>query len=265
MTVGSFVELAGSVVLYAGGAAALLVLASFVRRGSRVAMAVAAGAVCMALIVLVVRPEFVRSHLDLAYAWIPAGAAVAAVALAWRAHRSRCWTAADQIALLCRASSRCSPPRPTRPSSRSPTRVAQFAIYALPFAAVFLVWLHLRGAPARRPHRCAARRACGSRVLAGWSAALVAHDARDESHGARAGRRDDRLRPPRSAYQEAIDRIVAAGRPGDPILLAPQLSALYILTGRTDPLPQLSPASRHAGDGHEEREAIAPCATCASP
>ena len=89
MTAGSFAELAGRLLLYAAGAAALLALASFIRRGSRKAMIAAGGAVALALIALAARPEFVRSHLDLAYAWIPAGAGLAALALLWRARRSR--------------------------------------------------------------------------------------------------------------------------------------------------------------------------------
>lgn len=40
--------------------------------------------------------------------------------------------------------------------------------------------------------------------------------------------------------QRVATAIEQRTRPGEPILLAPQLTALYTLTGRTDPLPQIS-------------------------
>ena len=57
---------------------------------------------------------------------------------------------------------------------------AQFASYALPFAAVFLVWLHAEVLP-RGDRTVATAGLVWIAVLAvaGW--ALVAHDARDES------------------------------------------------------------------------------------
>jgi hypothetical protein len=259
MTAGSFVELAGRLVLYGGGAAALLALASFLRRGSRVATAVAVGAVGVALLPLVVRPEFVRSHLDLAYAWIPAGAAVAALALAWRARRSRgAWPAADQIALLCASFLAVLAAKTYAAFEPQPNpEFAQFASYAMPFAAVFLVWLHAE-LLARGDRTAAAVGLAWVAVLAvaGW--ALVAHDARDESFtvsGPGGSMTASAAAGP--AYQEAIDRIMASSRPGDPILLAPQMSALYTLTGRTDPVSDISLLPGMVATAAEERDAIA--------
>jgi hypothetical protein len=42
------------------------------------------------------------------------------------------------------------------------------------------------------------------------------------------------------AYRAALDAIVARTAPGDPILLAPQISALYTLSQRRDPLAEIS-------------------------
>jgi hypothetical protein len=70
---------------------------------------------------------------------------------------------------------------------------------------------------------------------------LVARDGRDETvvvrgpGGAIAAPAQDGR-----AYQRALDTIVATTRPGDPVLIAPQATALYTLSGRSDPLPQLS-------------------------
>ncbi len=259
MTAGSFAELAGRLLLYAAGAAALLVLASFIRRGSRAAMMAAGGAAGLALITLALRPEFVRGHLDLAYAWIPAGAAVAALALVWRARRSRgAWAAGDQIALLCVSFLAVLAAKTYAAFEPQPNpSFAQFASYALPFAAVFLVWLHAEALP--RGDRTAAAVGLGwvaVLVVAGW--VLVAHDARDESFrvsGPGGSMTASATQGP--AYQQAIDRILAASRPGDPILLAPQMSALYTLTDRLDPVSDISLLPGMVGTAAKERAAIA--------
>ena len=259
MTAGSFAELAGRLVLYAGGAAALLALAHFVRRGSRLAMLAAGGALGLALIALAVRPEFVRSHLDLAYAWIPAGAAAAVLALAWRARRSRGdWAAEDQIALMCAAFLAVLAAKTYAAFEPQPNPAfAQFASYALPFAAIFLVWLHAELLP--RGDRTAASVGLAwvaVLAVAGW--VLVAHDARDESFTVSGpGGSMTATAEAGPAYQEAIDRILVGSRPGDPILLAPQMSALYTLTDRTDPVSDISLLPGMVGTADEERQAIA--------
>jgi hypothetical protein len=43
-----------------------------------------------------------------------------------------------------------------------------------------------------------------------------------------------------NAYRAALDAIAARTSPGDPILLAPQISALYTLSQRQDPLAEIS-------------------------
>jgi len=43
-----------------------------------------------------------------------------------------------------------------------------------------------------------------------------------------------------SAYQGAVDAIARLTRPGEPVLLAPQLTALYTISDRSNPLSQIS-------------------------
>lgn len=42
------------------------------------------------------------------------------------------------------------------------------------------------------------------------------------------------------AYQGAVDWLTTHTRRGEPVLMAPQLTSLYALSGRTDPVPQIS-------------------------
>ena len=117
---------------------------------------------------------------------------------------------------------------------------AQFATYALPFAAVFMAWLMLEMVPRGN----ALVRSLGIAFLAAVTAAclvLAIGDGRDERvvvrgpGGAMAAQPEDGI-----AYQQAVDAIVSRTKPGEPIFLAPQATALYVLSGRTNPLPELS-------------------------
>ena len=189
------------------------------------------------------------------------------MALAWRAHRSRgAWTAADQIALLCASFLAVLAAKTYAAFEPQPNPAfAQFASYALPFAAVFLVWLHAELLPRGDRTVATAGLGVGRGAGRGGMGAGGPRRPRRELHGERAGRLHDRLRRRGPAYQEAIDRILAASRPGDPILLAPQMSALYTLTGRTDPVSDISLLPGMVATADEEREPSPPCATCASP
>jgi hypothetical protein len=58
-------------------------------------------------------------------------------------------------------------------------------------------------------------------------------------------------------YRGALDAVARHTRPGDPILLAPQLSALYVLASRPNPLPQISLLPGALVPGTGEQAAIA--------
>ena len=264
LTAASFAELAGHLVLYAGGFAALLCAGRVISRGGRLRpLAFAAvGAAALAMVAVgLARPETLRYYLQFAYAWIPAGAWVAAGALAWRTWRRGDWSAQEQapllVALLLAAMATSAygafypHPRPDGP---------QATAYAVPLVAAFLVWLHI-GLVRKRAATAKATAALGAAwvaLLVIASATLIVGDARKESvivrglHGAISA-------PPSAggAYQGAVDEIERRTAPGDPVLLAPQLTALYVMTGRTDPLRELSLLPGALAGRAGERRAIA--------
>jgi hypothetical protein len=264
LTASSFAELGGRVLLYAAGCAVLLAGVALARRGGRAQALVratfAAGALAF-LVVLAVNPEAVRSHLHLALAWLPAGAAVATVLLAWRAWpRSAAaapWSARDQVALLLVAFLAVLAAKTYAAFVPQPNAgVSQYAIYALPFAALFLVWLHGEALP--RGNRTAAALGLGwVGLLCVACLALAAIDGRHETTVVRAAHGSLAVSSAQApVYQAAIGEIERSTRPGEPILVAPQLSGLVALTGRqqaTAPVSLLPGALATAAD---EREAI---------
>jgi hypothetical protein len=58
------------------------------------------------------------------------------------------------------------------------------------------------------------------------------------------------------AYQAALDAILKTTRPGDPVLLAPQMTALYTIADRTDPLSAISLLPGTLPGPADERAAI---------
>jgi 4-amino-4-deoxy-L-arabinose transferase-like glycosyltransferase len=262
LTVGSFVELGGRLLLYAAGVTALVGAGIAIARGGRLRTAVIAllaGSVAVFLAVLAAKPETVRYYLEFAYAWIPAAAWLSVGVLLWRfRHRSGRWGTRAQVELLAvlflavvatkSYASFLPQPNPAHPPDTP---------YMLPFAAAFLAWLHLdvlaRGRPTVR-----VLGACWLGVLVVASAALVIGDARDESvtvrseHGQLAA-----LPADGPAYQAALDLIDRETRPNEPILLAPQMTALYVMADRRNPLRQLSLLPGMHADSDAELEAIA--------
>lgn len=197
----------------------------------------AALAVCAVGLVaaLAARPDTVTYYLLYPYAWIPAGAGAAVVVLALRARRGN---EADRLALavaVVLAVLAAKTYAAFYPFSSTP----QSAAYAIPFAAVLLARLHLVEL-GRRP----GMRAAG----AAWLAALAVAGAWITADAARRhtvavtgpGGTIRAAAPAGSAYAGALAWIDRETRPGAPVLLAPQLTALYELSGRRDPVPQIS-------------------------
>jgi hypothetical protein len=129
--------------------------------------------------------------------------------------------------------------------------------YLVPFVAVFVAWVHV-ALPGRRSPAAAG---IGTAVLAALvvgAAGLVIHDARAETaevrgpHGALAARPGDG-----PALQAALGVIARETRPGEPVLLAPQLTGLYVLADRPNPLPQLSLLPGALATPADEARAIA--------
>jgi Dolichyl-phosphate-mannose-protein mannosyltransferase len=244
MTVGSFAELVARLLAYGAGAAALVGAGLYARRSprARTAILAIAGAVALALaLALVANPEAVRSRLEPAFAWIPAGAALATALLAWRSRRHD-WAVSDQIALMLAAFLAVLAGKTYAAFAPHPSPdFAQFATYALPFAAVFLAWLHLEVLPRMGGETTRTLGALWLALLALCATGLLAHDGAAESQTVRGPGGSIAATPEEaSAYQGALDAIDRLTRPGDPVLLAPQLTALYTLADRTNPLPQVS-------------------------
>jgi hypothetical protein len=261
LTAGSFVELAADLLLYGLGAAALVGLGRALDSSRRARRAVfAAGLLAAAALaaVLLARPEALRSRLDLAYAWIPAGALLATGFLVQRGRHAGTWRPADQAALLVSAFLAVLAAKTYAAFTPEPNPVrAQSAIYALPFAAVFLVWLHGRAlAGDRRGVRIVGLAWVSALAIAGL--ALSVHDARDES--ARVSGPGGTVAVPAGQagpLQAVLDAMRTRTGAGEPVLLAPQLSALYVLGERPNPLPQISLLPGALATAHDEAQAIA--------
>jgi Dolichyl-phosphate-mannose-protein mannosyltransferase len=238
LTAHSFIELGLRAGVYVAGAAALVAVGlTLDSRRLRVpawtAITVAAAGLAAAM---AIRIDTVTYYLLYPYAWIPAGAAAGVIVLALRARRRP--AADDRLALavaVVLAVLAVKTYAAFYPFSSAP----QSAAYAVPFAAVFLTRLHLVEL-GRRP---GARRAGAL-----WLAALAVAGACVTVNAARthtvsvAGPGGTILTtaPAGRVYAEALRWIDRDTRPGDAVLLAPQLTSLYALSERTDPVPQIS-------------------------
>jgi hypothetical protein len=130
------------------------------------------------------------------------------------------------------------------------------SLYVLPAAAVLAVRLHVREV-ARWPGARTAGVVWLALVVL-LVASLSVKDAHRETGTVRAAHGTFRSAPADAvALQAAVDAIERSTRPGDPILVGPQLDALTVLTGRTPALRQadLLPGTLTADGG--EAAAIA--------
>lgn len=265
MTLGSVAELVLRTALYAAGAA-LLVAAGLAldgpprRRRAAAVIAVAAGVAGVA--VLAADPALVRYGLEFVYGWIPLGAAIAVVVLArrwWRRRDGEAWTAEDQAALLVALVLAGLAVR-TYGAFFAHATVAQQAVYAMPFAAVFLAWLHTRELGRSRGIALLGTTWLAFLVLAGGALTLQDAGRKDAAVAGPGGELRDT--PARAAvYQDVVDEVLARTDAGDEILVAPQLSWMHVLTERQSPLSQISllpgalpdPAAEDAAAGILER------------
>jgi hypothetical protein len=239
-TPGSVAKLLVYTAVYGAGLVALFVLARIVAAGGRnrtLALVAAGGCAVAFLGVLAVRPETVRYYLEFAYSWIPAGAWIAVAVLAVRGRRSGGGTPTERWALL--VALMLAVVATTTYASFKPFPNALYpeaTPYVLPIVAVFLVWLHTLVT-----RRARVLGVAWLALLVVGSAGLALHDARAETArvsgpgGSMAAAPADAV-----ALQGAVEVLERFSRPGDPVLIAPQLSSLYVLADRENPLPQLS-------------------------
>ena len=258
LTAASFVELGARLVLYAAGVAGLLVAARLLggrHRRPMLALLLVGGAAAIAG--SLARPETLRWGLEFVYGWIPAGAAIAVVVVLVRARRgSSMWASAEGRAALAGLIVLAVLAVKTYAAFYVHAPNPQYAVFALPFAAVFLVRLHLRDLAPRRA--AAVLGACWLAFLAVAGVGLTVKDSRAESELVRGAGGTLAAAPADAAeYRAAVRWIETRTRAGEPILLAPQLTSLYTLTDRTDPLRQLALLPGALPRVTDERDAIA--------
>jgi hypothetical protein len=242
LTPGSLVELGGRTMAYAAGAAALVLAAALVARGGRLGRATLGALVLAALSLAVasaLRPDSLREGFYWLWGWIPVGALVAVALLVVRFRSRRgTWQAWGQLATAAVAAL----------TVLAATTYAvfvthgwrpQMAVYYIPLAAVLLARLHLVELARRRPAYLIG--AAWVAFVAAASIGLTLKDARAESatvHGPGGALAETPAEA--GLYQAALDEIARRTRPGEPVLVAPLMTGLYVLSGHQSPLPELS-------------------------
>jgi hypothetical protein len=241
LTPASFLELGGRFMLYALGVVLLVLLARVVdRRLGRSVLPVAlAVGTAFATLAVTIRPETLRYWLQFAYGWIPLGAPVFVGYLIWR-HRTRLsrWSSEDQVALALAVLLTVLAAKVYGAFFVQSVR-PQHAVYAIPFATIFIARFHL--VELSRYRSAAALGAGWLAFLAVAAFGLTLKDASAESatvHGVGGALA---ARPAEArAYQGLVTWVERNVRPGRPILVAPQLTWLYTFAERPSPLHQLS-------------------------
>jgi hypothetical protein len=257
LTLSSFAELAGRMALYVLGVAVLVLAGRALGRrlGARVLAVSLVIGTAVAVVAVVVRPETLRYWLQDVYGWIPLGAVAFILYLLFR-HRTRKvrWSADQQIALAVTVVLAVLAAKVYAAFFIHSTR-PQHAVYAVPFAAVFIARLHL--VELSRWRNAAALGAGWLAFLATAAFGLTVHDARAESvsvHGS--GGALSALPAEGRAYQRVLSWIERNTPSGTPIFVAPQLTWLYTLSERPSAVPQLSLLPGALVDPEDQRAVI---------
>jgi hypothetical protein len=251
LTMSSFAQHGWHVVLYAAGVVTLFSTAWAVDRAPRMLRFASAGLVGIAALIAFDNLEATRTALQLAYGWIPGGALIAAILVATRFRRL---PQADAGVALTVALALTGGTTYAAFYFHAPR--AQTAVYFAPLAAVFLATLHLRMLAGSRT--VVLLGACWLAFLGAAGIALAVKDAQAKSIAIsgpggtiRVGTADA------NAYRGALAVVERFTKRGDNVVFAPQLTALYTLSGRRDALPEISllPGVLHGAQA--ERQAIA--------
>jgi len=256
LTARSIGQVLAYLALYAVGAVALVLGARGLERLSSRTRAFAIAAVAAAVLaVAAVDPEAARSKLQWVIGGFPAASAIAACAIVIfvlrRRHalapREEAFAAVVVVAAVLAAK--------TYDGFFFLADHAQPAVYVAPFVLVALARLHL--VDLARTRSAYAAGAAWLAVIAVVCVGLTIKDGRAQSANIAGPGGSMRVTPAEATvYRAAIGAIDSSTRPGEPILIAPQLTALYTLTGRTDPLPQISLVPGALPTAADERAAI---------
>jgi hypothetical protein len=257
LTLQSFVDIGWRSLLYLAGVLVMLAVAYALARPGflgRVALVAGVGSGLLAGAILVGRPETVRYYLTHAYGWIPVGVVLAVPLLVWRgALHPRSWSASAQVELTATIILAVFAVK-TYAIFFIYSHVPQIAAYVVPLAALFLARLHL----AELPRAAHALGVAWLAFLAIAGSGLTLKDAWSKSDTVSGPGGYLHVRPRDTAvYQGAVASIIANTERKESILVGPQLTILYVLTDRRNPLPQLSLLPGALPTLSDEREAIA--------
>jgi hypothetical protein len=251
-TLSSFLSLGLKLALYGAGVFVLVAVARSLRERPRATAIAIAIAIVLATGASLANPEALRHGLLYAWGWIPAGAAVALVFAFWRRRPAEASGQAQLSALASLVVLAATMYAGFYATSSAP----QMAIYALPLAAAFLARIHLVELARSREARALGALWLAALAVAGTGLALK--DAHAESATVRGPGGALRDTPANvAAYQGALNWIERTTKPGEAILLAPQMTWLYAVSGRDNPLPEVSllPGAL-AGAGRERRALV---------
>jgi hypothetical protein len=252
LTLSSFFSLGSKLALYAVGVVGLLGLARALNGRPRATASAIALAGAAAVGVSLADPEVLRHGLLYAWGWVPAGAAVALLLPL----RRRLPVNPTRQVDVCFLTALTALAATTYAGFYATSTAPQMAIYAIPLAAVFLVRLHLVDLARTREVRTLG--ALWLVALAAAGAGLALKDARAESATVRGPGGSLRETPAlASAYQGALDVIQRDTRGGEPILLAPQMTWMYEIGERANPLPSISLLPGAVLGVERERRALA--------
>jgi dolichyl-phosphate-mannose-protein mannosyltransferase len=241
LTLSSFVQLGAKLLVYAFVMGGAVLLVRSVERRPRLhvpALVVCGIGSVLVVVASVADPEALRHGLKFAYGWIPAGAALAAALLLRKAWKARDRDGSSHLelgttvvlAVVAAA---------TYAAFYVHAFFPQMAVYALPLAAVFLASLHLGRLATSRG--AALLGVAWLTFLAAAGIGLTLKDARIESATVHGPGGTIAAKPEQAAvYRQALGWIERSTAPHAQILVAPQLTWLYALSERRNPLPELS-------------------------
>ena len=257
LTVRSIAVVIGYLALYAVGVGALFFAGRLLGRlPAPVAVSLIGLSAVLVLAVAAVRPEAARSRLEWVFGGLPLAALLGALFLIWRHVVRRRPLAGREATLLASVVLLAVVAAKSYDGFFLLASRAQPAVYLAPFVFVALARLHLVDLGRTRTTLLAGVAWLG--VLALVCIGLTVKDARAQSATVSGPGGSLRVSPAEAPlYRAAIGAIESGSRPGDMILIAPQLTSLYALSGRVDPLPEISLVPGALAAPGAEREAIA--------
>jgi Dolichyl-phosphate-mannose-protein mannosyltransferase len=258
LTAEGLAQVGGRFLLYAAGAAVLVLVAREIERGGRRRTWLVAGCAVAGLLavgVAAVKPDGLRDGFYYVWGWIPVGAIVAVAVLLVRFRRGpRAGSTSADIQL----------PAAVALAILAATCLAftfhgwrpQMAVYYAPLAAILLVRLHL--VELARGRAAYALGVAWVTFAAAGGLYLALNEAGRERMTVRGPGGSLAEAPAEGAlYQRALDAIAAHSRPGEPILVTPLMTGLYVVADRTSPLRQISTLPSGLPTRADERAAIA--------